>query len=112
MTNTDQQQAAKYRQGDVLLVAVDTIPDDATVIPRKTNGVVLADGKASGHAHRIPSFAASLHQTADGARYLRAVEPVVLVHEEHSVVALPAGDYLVNIHAEYQPGELPRQVED
>ncbi len=150
-----------YRQGDVLLELVDSIPANADIpIKRDKRGVILAEGEVTGHAHRIPSRHASLYRTESDARYLRVTAPVPLTHEEHKtecatcraegkevfatmrlagafgrdayrcqdhavssatdVVSLvepgatdlPPGNYRVTIHAEYQPGELPRQVAD
>ena len=40
------------RQGDVLLVAVEAVPDDAVEQPRQGR-LVLAEGEATGHAHAI-----------------------------------------------------------
>ncbi len=103
-----------YRQGDVLIVAVDQMPDGAKPIPRTARGVVLAEGEVTGHAHRIPSRHAKLYRTEEDVRYLRVggTAPVALQHEEHKTVALPKGDYRVTIHHEYSPAELPRQVAD
>lgn len=103
-----------YRQGDVLIVAVESVPSDLTEVPRTQRGVVLAEGEVTGHAHRIPSRHASLYRSETDARYLRVMgpAPVQLRHEEHSPVQLPPGNYRVSIHREYQPGELPRQVQD
>ena len=102
------------RQGDVLIVAVDSIPADVTELPRDKRGVVLAEGEVTGHAHRIPSRAASLYRSESDARFMRVMgpAPVALQHEEHSTVSIPPGNYRVSIHAEYVPGELPRQVAD
>jgi hypothetical protein len=108
-----------YRQGDVLIVRVDSIPTDAKPLARTKRGVVLAEGEVTGHAHRIPSRHATLYRTETDARYLRVGgtsggkrEPVALQHEEHRAVELPPGNYRVSIHREYQPGALPRQVAD
>lgn len=101
-----------FRQGDVLIVAVDTIPNDAADVKRTKRGIVLQEGSATGHAHAIKQRAASLHATDDGARYLHVVEPVDLTHEEHTTITIPAGDYRVSIHHEHSPAELPRQVLD
>lgn len=103
-----------YRQGDVLIVAVESVPADLVEVPRTKRGVVLAEGEVTGHAHRIPSRHASLYRSETDARYLRVMgpAPVQLQHEEHSPVTLPPGSYRVTIHREYQPGELPRQVQD
>lgn len=102
-----------YRQGDVLLTQVDEIPS-CILIERTERGVVLAEGEVTGHAHRIASRHASLYRTETDAKYMRVMgpAPVALEHEEHSTVELPPGNYKITIHAEYQPGELPRQVAD
>jgi hypothetical protein len=102
------------RQGDVLIVAVDEIPEGATEVPRDKRGVILAEGKVTGHAHRIPSRSATLYKTEMDARFMRVMgpAPVALNHEEHTTVKIPPGNYRVSIHTEYVPGELPRQVAD
>lgn len=104
-----------YRQGDVLIIDVDAIPADVTEIQRDPErGVVLAEGEVTGHAHRIPSRHASLYKSEGDARFVRVMgpAPVALQHEEHTAVEIPPGSYRITIHAEYQPGELPRQVAD
>ncbi len=103
-----------YRQGDVLIVQVNEIPENAKKLKRTTRGIVLAEGEVTGHAHRIPSRHASLYRSESDARYLRVMgpAPVALKHEEHTVVNIPPGNYRVTIHTEYVPGELPRQVTD
>lgn len=114
MTN-DSKMTPMYRQGDVMIVAVDTIPHDAIEVARSTRGLVLAEGEVTGHAHRIPSRSATLYRTETDARYLRVTAgkvPAVLKHEEHTKIELPPDNYRVTIHREYQPGELPRQVAD
>lgn len=101
-----------YRQGDVLLVGNATIPDDATVVPRdRERGAILQEGRVTGHAHRIAGPCAAVLTKGD-ARYLRVLEAADLVHDEHTVITLPAGDYQIIIHHEYQPGALARQVQD
>lgn len=73
-----------YRQGDVALVVVDEIPANVELVPRdKERGVVLAEGEATGHAHRIPSRHANLYRTEADQRYMRVTAGVQLTHEEH-----------------------------
>lgn len=82
----DSKMPKMYRQGDVMIVAIDTIPDNATEVPRTDRGVVLAEGEVTGHAHRIPSRSAKLYRTEEDARYMRVTAgkmPAVLEHEEH-----------------------------
>lgn len=100
-----------FRQGDVLIVAVDRIPVGAKPLPRTRRGVVLAEGEVTGHAHRIPSRHATLLRTEEDVRFMRVTAPVALRHEEHKTVTLPKGDYRVTIHHEYSPAEIVR-VED
>lgn len=154
----------QIRQGDVFVEYVDELPAAVTELPADPKrGVVLAEGEATGHAHRVPKRhagrIAQLRSETD-ARFLRVTAPVPLRHEEHKtrcaicpadaplatsiataklesgygrdayrcathavgaeVIALaepgatvlPRGEARVTIHAEYQPGELPRQVAD
>lgn len=150
------------RQGDVLLVAVDSFPAGAAELSLDPGrGLVLAEGEVTGHSHRIPhryaSGAANAFRTEEDARFMRVTAPVPLRHEEHKtrctrcsefaiatvrivadytaagylcaahaatsdagvvslaepgVTDIPAGNYRVTIHAEYVPGELPRNVAD
>lgn len=97
----------QYRQGDVLIVAVDTIPSDAAVVPRDEDAVVLAYGEITGHRHAIAEAHADLLAVPGDdieRRFLRIVgEPARLVHEEHDPITLPAGCYRVLAQREYRP---------
>ena len=100
-----------FRQGDVLLLAVDpeSLPAQARTVPRQGGRVVLAEGEVTGHAHAIDSSAATLLRAgsdADARRFLRISAPVDLVHEEHATIALPEGLYSVVIQREYVPPEI------
>lgn len=91
-------QPVLYRQGDVLLRAVDTIPANVTTVAKRDAGrIVLAYGEVTGHAHAIlaPESEATLLTAGENARFLRLVADVDLVHEEHAAVHLPAGNYQV-----------------
>jgi hypothetical protein len=100
-----------FRQGDVLLLAIDpdSLPAYARPVPRRGGRVVLAEGEVTGHAHAISSPAATLLRTgynADLPRFLRTSAPVDLVHEEHATITLPEGLYAVVIQREYVPPEI------
>jgi hypothetical protein len=41
------------RQGDILLVPIDELPKGLKEVPRDEGGIVLAEGEATGHFHRI-----------------------------------------------------------
>jgi hypothetical protein len=113
-----------FRQGDVLVVAVDEIPDDVRPVPKDNGRVVLAYGEATGHAHVVEGSCALLEPPpADedlvtpgdleelNLRFLRVEEECVLVHDEHDTITLPPGDYRVGQQREYSPEEL-RTVAD
>jgi hypothetical protein len=100
-----------FRQGDVLLLAIDpdSLPEKVRTVPLQGGRVVLAEGEATGHAHAISSPAATLLRVgtdADAPRFLRTSAPVDLVHEEHATIALPEGLYSVVIQREYVPPEI------
>lgn len=90
-------QPVLYRQGDVLLRAVDVIPDTARfVVKRDAGQIVLAYGEVTGHAHAIvaPEAEATLLMD-ERARFLRLIADVDLTHEEHATIHVPAGAYEV-----------------
>jgi hypothetical protein len=63
-----------YRQGDVLLVAVPAIPEDARPLPRDEGRVVLALGEATGHAPLLPQGAYHVRRQREySPRALRTV---------------------------------------
>jgi hypothetical protein len=98
---------AQYRQGDVLLVAVEAIPAQVSPVAREDGVLVLAHGEATGHRHAIAEPHADL-LAAPGEeierRFLRVVGgPAYLVHEEHNPIALPAGSYQVIRQRAYEP---------
>lgn len=98
-----------YRQGDVLLIQVQRLPDDveAEIDP---NRLILAYGEATGHAHRISGPGAGLFQGTAG-RFLRLTQPADLVHPEHGTILLKPGTYRVVQQKEYTP-EAIRPVAD
>jgi hypothetical protein len=105
----------QFRQGDVFIERVDDIPAGVSACKADARGVVLAEGEATGHHHRIgPMFrSAKLFDGPEGAKFLKVggTAPVALTHEEHSPVDLPPGNYRVTIQREYSPDAV-RQVED
>lgn len=82
----------QIRQGDVLLVPVDTIPADATMSADESGHVVLMHGEVTGHAHVIDRpETVSYRMTPDGRRFVELLKEVVgrnLKHEEHSEIML------------------------
>lgn len=104
-----------FRQGDVLLVRVEDIPEDAK--PCKVDGdVILAYGEVTGHAHRFEEGA--VKPLAKGGvwepgaeRFIQVLEGAVLRHEEHAPIEVPPGNYRVVQQVEYAP-EAIRNVAD
>jgi hypothetical protein len=100
-----------FRQGDVLLLAIDpdSLPEKVRTVPRQGGRIVLAEGEVTGHAHAILSPAARLVRAGTDAvapRFLRTTAPVDLVHEEHATITLPEGLFSVVIQREYVPPEI------
>ena len=92
------------RQGDILIVMVDAIPQGAA---KKTTRV-LAEGEATGHAHKLD--AGDVYEKY-GVLYFKADEVVRLNHEEHGQLSFEPGVYRVIQQREYEP-EGWRNVED
>jgi len=88
-----------YRQGDVSIMAVNSVPKQA----RKVKGeLILARGELTGHAHRIVEGKASLHQLAGGGLYLSVKSAFAkLYHEEHEDIRLPKGEYEIRRQREF-----------
>lgn len=110
MKNQTETETKQYRQGDVFVTAIDSIPSDVKEVQRDAGRIVLAYGEVTGHAHAITSKEATLWERGD-VRYLEVKRACTLSHEEHSQIALPAGTYQVIRQREYHP-EAVRQVAD
>jgi hypothetical protein len=100
------------RQGDVLLVKVEKIPETAKAAEPTGQKVILAFGEVTGHHHRFEfvdtSHNVKLYVGHGGARYLDVSAPADLLHEEHSTARVPAGKWLLPQQVEYTPAELRR----
>lgn len=100
------------RQGDILLVPVDKIPQGAKREPLSKEGIVVAEGEATGHHHRIKRTTVSRRKdrspevrafTKGKTRYIHVPAGVKaeLSHEEHETLAIPPGDHKVVTQREY-----------
>lgn len=102
-----------YRQGDVLLHRVDTLPEGATKVLAQTR-IVLAYGEVTGHAHVIDAEQAEEYQTPSKhgvQRHLRVKHLAQVNHEEHASVPLPAGIYEIVQQCEYTPTEIKHVID-
>jgi hypothetical protein len=103
-----------YRQGDVLIIPVRSIPENLEPVDREGGRVVLAHGEATGHAHAIADEGAALFRDASRAADFMTVSgdaPVALEHDEHGTIMIPPGHYQVVRQREYSP-EATRNVAD
>lgn len=119
------------RQGDVLLIPVSAIPFSLkSSTPAK---VVLAYGEVSGHHHRFESGnvtafykegdaevgaqpiagGGTLRGSATAVEYIKvAVGGSALIHEEHTAIDVPAGDYKIVRQREFDMLAGVRSVAD
>jgi hypothetical protein len=122
----------QLRQGDILVERLDRLPDGLGPAEPDSYGAgeldgsriatavfVLAEGEATGHAHRLVAPA--------GSRFLRATDPrggplaigfVVLerpatvTHDEHAPLTLPPGVWRVTRQRRFDPAIHARAVAD
>jgi hypothetical protein len=103
-----------YRQGDVLIVPVDSVPGMLDPVEREGGRVILAHGEITGHAHAIKDERAALFRDPKLMAVFLTVGadgPVALEHEEHDTIHLPPGNYRVIRQREYSPKGI-RNVAD
>src|SRR5258708_7145116 len=97
-----------WRQGDVYLIATADLPVAVRVGCRP----VLAEGEATGHAHRLEDPASGQVFSVGQNLYLEVLaDSATVVHEEHGPVTLPRGGYAIRIQREYSPQEIRRVVD-
>lgn len=103
------------RQGDVLVIGVDTIPDKATLILSQNGQIVLAEGETTGHCHAITMTDNNVELFAvanEVDHWLRVrSRSAELRHEEHGTITVPPGEYRVIRQREYYPREIRRVVD-
>lgn len=80
----------QLQQGDVLLRRIKELPDKVAEVHRKNGAFVLAEGEATGHAHRIFDVDAMFFEK-DGKFYLKNDRPVTVKHEEHKAILIEPG---------------------
>ncbi len=93
----------QFRQGDVLLQAVASVPDDAKGTWASSQRLILALGELTGHAHVLATAREILETESRGERFVTLSGEGVLTHEEHATIAVPAGSYQVIRQREYRP---------
>ena len=123
MKNKPSTGTARYRQGDVLIERIDSIPAEATQ-QKRARSVVLAHGEVTGHHHVLEtedpadwwkkgeiSSGNEKPSTLVGELFVSLEKEATVVHPEHAPISLPAGNYRVTRQREYSPEEI-RNVAD
>jgi len=91
-----------YRQGDVLIERVQSIPKDLKKQKPENGRIILALGEATGHHHSIDAKAADWWKSGE-EQFVTVREQTEVVHQEHAAIALPPGKYRVQRQVEYTP---------
>ena len=97
--------AKMYRQGDVLLVKVESYPEEA----EKLDHTTVAYGEATGHHHTFERGAELME--LDDMVWVVAEEPAPLTHQEHDTIIVDPGIYEVKHQREYTPQEVRRVID-
>lgn len=98
------------RQGDVLLVPCNVSMDGAKEIQPRNGRLILAEGEATGHHHRVDSRTAGLFNLA-GKVVMVVNKPTVLTHQEHGAINVAPGQYWVVGQREYTPKAIRRVMD-
>lgn len=105
------------RQGDVLIVRMDQLPEGARPVDPDNGRVILAYGEVTGHAHALDESVARLFEVSGVEdRFLEVTEDTAdLKHEEHGTIPLEKGVYQIRIQKQMNIadlGEAPQRVVD
>lgn len=106
----------QFRQGDVMVRSVASIPKGVQIVKPDGNRVVLAYGEVTGHAHAIDVAEAQEFTFAEAGgivrRFLKVFERgAKLRHEEHATIPMPPGIYEITVQRDYAPDSI-RSVAD
>lgn len=111
------------RQGDVILIPVDSTPDGVEPETKDKRGLVLAEGESSGHHHAVFGRGAKLFRFREqrAERLLtvgRSGAEVRVVGggaggvDRHTPVSLKPGNYIVRVQRSWTSENASRQVQD
>lgn len=105
-----------YAQGDILIERIDDRPVSGRVIHFVDDGsVIIAEGEASGHHHRIFGCVTlyrddALAREIPTGLYVGHVQvkgcTARLEHEQHAPVALPQGTYRMRRQRQLEPTDI------
>jgi peptidyl-tRNA hydrolase len=97
-----------FRQGDVMLDAVASIPKSAVKVEQSL--IVLQFGSSTGHKHAMGTEHATEFKT-ETERFIKVDAPTDLIHDEHSTIPIPSGSFKIVQQREFSP-EAIRDVLD
>jgi len=97
-----------FRQGEVRLKEVESIPKEAKIVK---GGEILAVGKSNLHSHRLTGKNFKVLEF-DKKKFVKVLKQTPLVHEEHKTIKISKGNYEVQIQKEYTPRGEARKMED
>ncbi len=95
------------RQGDILLVKTDKIQGNLVGTGRR----ILAYGEVTGHSHVLDGDV-KYYDNGNGLLIAQVSSESKLTHEEHGMINVPEGDYLVIRQREFDVAEGIRKVSD
>jgi len=99
------------QQGDVIIKRVDVDMVDMQKIKKSTKGFILAEGEATGHAHRVADDIELFEK--EGTLYINSKGGFTVEHEEHKPITIEKGTYEIGIVQEYDHfAEEARRVAD
>jgi hypothetical protein len=103
-------------QGDILIERVDTAPSqDGIILSVEDGSVIIAEGEASGHHHRLVGSVALYRDDALAREipqglyvgHVRVNGPTArLEHEEHAPITLERGVYRVRRQRQLEPTDI------
>jgi len=96
-----------YRQGDVLLKPIKTIPPEAA-----SKNLILVEGEATGHYHQFLDHVNVAVFELSGQQYVQVQQASELIHDEHDTLFIPKGLYEVIIQREVNLLEEIHRVMD
>ncbi len=103
------------RQGELLIIKVDDIPDEAVAVAPESGQVIVGHSE-TGHNHVMVAERTEMFELPDSlTRFLDVTAEDVLEHQRnfdtHDSIVFSPGKYQVRIRREYTP-EGFRRVED
>jgi hypothetical protein len=96
----------QFRQGDVFIEKIEALPSGLKKHKKDNGRIILAYGEVTGHAHAIVDDVTASFIDSDGNLYLESKEDILVKHEEHAEIKLPAGVYRITHQREYSPEEI------